>query len=462
MCESYLPQFSFSSRFFQKKKILCSKGWLADPFLGSRFENRPAHIYAFPFEPNPDWSAYYVSGEEIQKYIKRVVAKHDLARGILCGHRVSRAEFDEERGKWNLQIQHGEGKEVVHDECDILISGRGFLSSWRWPSIPGLDDFSGKLCHSASWWGRDFDWKGKRVAIIGNGSSGIQILPQMAGTAAHVTNFIRRSTYITPGLGSAVIGGSTQYHYSDEEKRRFREDPEELKRHRKEIQAGSNRNFDTFVKNSTAQAEARQETVDLMAGLLKGDEDLIRKLTPEYEVGCRRATPGPGYLEAFTRDDVRLVTEGIEKIEAEGVRTRDGELHRFDAIVCATGFDVSHRPTWPLVGRKGATLAEAWKDEPVAYLSLCAAGFPNFFVFSGPNAPVGHGSLMAATGYSADYMARWMVKIAEEDIKFIDVKPEIVAEFDAYADEIMQTLVWSGGCQSWYVYTPSLPTSYRL
>jgi len=183
---------------------------------------------------------------------------------------------------------------------------------------------------------------------------------------------------------------------------------------------------------------------------LGGNEELAKKLTPEYEVGCRRATPGPGYLEAFTREDVSLVTSSIEKIEPNGIRTADGTLHEFDAIVCATGFDVSHRPSWPLIGRHGRTLAEVWGKEPLSYLSLAVSGFPNFFMFGGPNAPVGHGSLMAGLGWSAEYMAKWIMKIAQEDILYVDAKQEIQDEFNAYADEIMQNLVWSGGCQSWY------------
>ena len=154
-------------------------------------------------------------------------------------------------------------------------------------------------------------------------------------------------------------------------------------------------------------------------------------------------------MEAFNRDNVSLVTESIDHIEAGGIRTTDNKLHEFDAIVCATGFNVSHRPPFPLLGRNGLDLSDAWSEEPTSYLSLCATQFPNFFMFSGPNAPVGHGSLMAGLGLSADFMSKWIRKIAEEDIKWIDVRPEVVEEMNAYGDEIMQTLVWSGGCQSW-------------
>ena len=420
--------------------------WLVNTYPGVACDV-PAHIYSFPFEPNPDWSAFYASGGEILEYFNRTVAKYGLDRNVKCGHRVSRASFDEATGKWSLEITTKGG--VVKDECDIFVSAVGFLSSWRWPSIPGIHSFKGTLCHSAQW-DPSFDPTGKRIAVIGNGSSAIQIVPQMVNKAAHLANFVRRATYITPGLGSAIIAGQTQYYYSEEEKKRFRENPGELKAYRKNIQAGSNRSFDMFVKHSEAQRRGREQTADMMKEKLRGDSELAAKLTPDWEVGCRRATPGPGYLEAFTRDNVSLVTDSIEEIQESGIRTTDGRSHEFDAIICATGFDVSHRPPYPLIGRNGLTLAQAWSKEPISYLSLCATGFPNFFTFSGPNAPVGHGSLMAGLGWTADYICKWVRKIGEEDIKFVDVKPEVVDEFDAYADEIMQTLVWSGGCHSWY------------
>lgn len=245
----------------------------------------PAHIYTFPFAPNPDWSAFYASGEEIWHYFKKTVDQFGLDRDVKCGHRVQRAEFDEDQGVWKLEVATKDG--VIRDECEVLVSSVGFLSNWRWPNIPGLHDFKGHLCHSAVW-DKAFDWTDKRIAVIGNGSSAIQILPQVVEKAKHVTNFIRRPTYITPGLGSNIIGGQTQYHYSDEEKEVFRSDPQELMNYRKKIQAGSNKAFDMFVKHSHAQEAGRQAVADQMKAKLNNDEDLARKLTPEYEVGCRR------------------------------------------------------------------------------------------------------------------------------------------------------------------------------
>lgn len=140
--------------------------WLVNTYPGVACDV-PAHIYTFPFEPNPEWSAYYASGGEIWDYFKKTVDKYELARGVKLGHRVQKAEFDEEQGKWKLEVKNKDG--VMQDECDILVSAVGFLSNWRWPSIPGIHDFKGHLCHSAVW-NKAFDWTDKRIAVIGNGT----------------------------------------------------------------------------------------------------------------------------------------------------------------------------------------------------------------------------------------------------------------------------------------------------
>lgn len=265
--------------------------WLVNTYPGVACDV-PAHIYTFPFEPNPNWSAFYASGGEILEYFKKTVAKYRLDRDVKCGHRVSHAQWNEESGKWNLKLDTKDG--VVEDSCDIFVSAVGFLSKWRWPSIPGLHDFEGHLMHSASW-DSSFDSTGKRLAVIGNGSSAIQIVPQVVEKAAHLSNYIRHPTYITAGLGANIIGNKTQYFYSEEEKQAFRDNPEELKAHRKKIQAGSNRAFDMFVKESDAQVAGRKFTADQMKEKLGNNDELASKLTPDYEVGCRRATPGRAF-----------------------------------------------------------------------------------------------------------------------------------------------------------------------
>ncbi|KAH8754193.1 hypothetical protein F5883DRAFT_574049 [Diaporthe sp. PMI_573] len=426
--------------------------WLANEYPGIACD-APAHAYTFAFEPNPRWSSFYASGPEIQDYIKRTVAKYDLDRDLKLQHRVEHAEFDETEAKWLLRVRRLQDNTVFDDTCDILISATGFLSRWRWPSIPGLQSFKGHLVHSAAWNAHgQFDYTGKRLGVIGNGSSAIQILPQLTPVAAQLVNFIRQPAWITPGFGSTAINDAANYTYSEEEKAEFAKHPDKLRQYRKYAEHGANAAFDLFVKDSLAQSEAKKVTAQKMHERLGGDEFLTKKLIPAFHtpIGCRRATPGPGYLESFTQNHVSVITEPIELITASGIRTSDGTEVKLDAIICATGFDVSYCPPWPIIGRNGTRLDEHWKDEPFAYLGLMTSRFPNLFMFAGPNSPIAHNSIMSCLQWSAEWMCKWIRKIAKEDIKFIEPRPEVVEELNTYADEIMRTLVWSHGTRSWY------------
>ena len=193
------------------------------------------------FAPNPEWSSFYASGSEIWRYIKNTVDQYNLARDMKFKHRVTAANFDESKGQWDLQIEHE--KHIFTEHCNILISATGFLSRWKWPQINGLHSFQGgPVVHSASW-DEEYDFTGKRIAVIGNGSSGIQIVPEMARVGSKVVNFARSGTWILAGLGNRIIDGRANYIYSEEEKHRFREDIDALKAYRKEIQRQSFSSF---------------------------------------------------------------------------------------------------------------------------------------------------------------------------------------------------------------------------
>ncbi|KAF1944551.1 hypothetical protein EJ02DRAFT_442585 [Clathrospora elynae] len=347
-----------------------------------------AHIYTFPFEPNPGWSAFYAD--------------------VKTSYNIVHAEFDEMKGIWNLKLEHK--GEVFDDWCNILVSATGFLSHWKWPEIPGLQDFE--------------DLK----------------------TAKQVTNLIRNPTWITPSLGSAAIGDKVSKTYSEEEERVFREDSKKLNQYRGEIQHASNKAFAIVSKQSLSSFTTNHPMFDRLGG----NEELATKLTPNWEVGCRRATPGLGYLEAFTQPTVSLVTDPISHISTTSIVTKDGTHHTFDVVVCATGFDVSHRPPCPIIDLDKTNLRDYWREESLAYIPLACPLMPSYFMFSGPNRPTGHGSLMAALSWMAQYIGQWVTKISTEDIKFVSHLPKATEEFNTYGDEVMERLGWSGGCRSWY------------
>lgn len=450
----------------------CLKPLLTD--LGVQ-NDVPAHIYAFPFDPNPNWSKFYADGSECLSYMEHVADKWDLKRNIHFNTQVVQLDWLEEESKWNIKLRHnGQERE---EKADIILSAQGFLSQWKWPSIPGIHDFKGHKVHSADW-DHSFDYAGKKIGIIGNGSSAIQILPQMAKLKdAQIVSFQRNPTWITPSLGETLavssgepeepeedeevgvdmaevsdsdeeVGSNFNPRYTRKEKRKFN-NPEKHKEYRKMLQHGMNRGFKLFSKGSQQNAKSTNATIERMRKALNYNEELCSKLIPEWTLGCRRLTPGEGYLESFLLPNVALEQSSITKITPTGIQS-ENQHHDLDVIVCATGFDVSHIPHYPVTGREGVTLAEQWKDEPESYLSLACPNMPNYFIFTGPNATVGHGTLITSMTWSADWMIKWLRKIAREDIKSVCPTQSATDQFVRYGDEIHKTLVWTGSCKSWY------------
>ncbi|KAL3481418.1 hypothetical protein BJX99DRAFT_243737 [Aspergillus californicus] len=423
--------------------------WLVNNYPGVQCDV-PAHIYAFPFDPNPSWTKFYSSGPEIQAYIKRTVKKWNLDRDIQLNTRVVGARWQENSGTWKVTIeQNGERRDEI---CEILISGQGVLCHPSWPSIRGLHSFKGKIVHSAEW-DHDFDYAHKRIAVIGNGSSGIQITPQMAKLpGTEVVNYMRSAAWIYYRVPpSKHLGRDTDEVnpvYSEGDKMKF-QDPEVHRAYRKGIIDRTNRAFKLFLKGENNEEAVRFGT-EQMASKLNYDPELCRKLIPKWEVGCRRVTPGPGYLESFSQPNCNLSDSPITEITENAVHTADGQVFECDVVICATGFDVSHRPKFPLIGQNGANLAEKWADEPESYLSVATAGFPNYFIFTGPNSLGGHGSLVEALNWTGDYFVKWIKKIATEDIKSVVPKKSAEEASVRYGDEVHKTIVWTGGCKSWY------------
>lgn len=318
--------------------------------------------------------------------------------------------------------------------------------------MPGLRDFKGHITHSANW-DHNYDYSNKRIAVVGNGSSGIQIVPQMAKLpGTDVMNFIRGPAWVyyraPPSKHLGREDDDPNPRYTDEERQKFH-DPVFHQQHRKGIVSRTNKSFYIFIKGENNQ-QGVQLAAEQMASKLNHDPDLCSKLIPKWELGCRRITPGPGYLESFLRPNCHLTNSAITHVSDHAVHTADGKAYDCDVLVCATGFDVSHRPRYPVVGLDGVDLAEKWKDDPESYISVAAPDVPNYFMMMGPNCLGGHGSLVESLNWTGDYFCKWLKKMATEDIKYVVPKRDKVEAFTKYTDEIHKTLVWSGACKSWY------------
>ncbi|KAK7204234.1 flavin-binding monooxygenase [Myxozyma melibiosi] len=417
---------------------------------GTWWENRypgcacdvPAHSYIYSFEPYAEWSSSYASSKEIYGYFKHFADKYDLNKYIKLQHQVSAATWDEESATWSVQIKDLVSGEIITDWCHILVNASGILNAWRYPPIPGLNSFKGKLLHTANW-DESEDLTGKTVGLVGNGSSAIQVLPTILPIVSKLTTFIMEPTWVSPPVGM-------EYKvYSDEDKKRFREHPEELLEMRRETENYLNGQFETFFRDSEHQLRAREFMRAEMTRKL-GDPALVEKLIPSWSVGCRRITPGRNYLESLSDPKVEVVFSMVSEVTEKGCKVLSGSEHEMDVLIMATGFDTSFKPRFPVIGRDGKSLAEVWEGNPQAYLGIAASGFPNYFVSLGPNCPIGNGPVLLSIEVEVNYMIDMISRYQKENIKAFDVCADAVKDFNEHKDEFMDTTIWVDECKSWY------------
>ncbi|KAH7128925.1 hypothetical protein EDB81DRAFT_871659 [Dactylonectria macrodidyma] len=435
---------------------------------GTWYENRypgckcdlPSHNYQFSWKPNHEWSNFLSSAEEIQAYLCKLCEDEGMREELKTEHQVVGAYWNEGTGTWKVTIKNLKTATTFDDHCDFLLNASGILNHWKWPEIPGLHDFTGTLVHSANWT-KGFDWAGKKVAVIGNGSSGVQIVPVMQQDASQLVHFIREPTWIFPPrltlLEMSKAAGVLEKIEYDEEGNftpaqiaRFKDDPEFYMVFVKAVEEQVNSNFYLTIKGSETHQYVTQAVINHMKAALGGDEVLAKALIPSFPVGCRRLTPGVGYLESLTQPNVEVVCDTIVRITPKGLVTKSGRTFEVDAIVCATGFDVSFCPRFPIVGRAG-NLQDVWTRElPEAYMSCAVPNLPNYFVFLGPSAPIGHGSVFTITELLAKYIVDIIQKCQTERIKAISPSLAAVRELTEHTQAFMPRTAWAGSCASWF------------
>ncbi|EXJ61627.1 hypothetical protein A1O7_02056 [Cladophialophora yegresii CBS 114405] len=432
---------------------------------GTWYENRypgckcdiPSHNYQFSWEPNPDWTEMFSTSSEIRAYLQKCVDKHNLGQYFKLSHNVVGSRWEEATGKWHISVRNHLTNETFEDTCDFFVNAGGILNNWKWPDVPGLHDFRGRLVHSANW-PMDWDYEGLKVAVLGNGSSGIQIVPTMQPRVKELVHLVRSATWVTPSAPAryaALLGRPMPDIFSDEQKESFRNDPEVYLRFRIEIERETNKRFPLLLQNSQKQRDSTQANYQAMLDRL-GPEAAARyakEIIPDFPVGCRRITPGLGYLESFSQPNVRVITNAkIQRVDEKGIRLESGEHIEVDAIVCATGFDVSFTPRFPITGRDGISLKDVWSKPniPFAYLSTCIPKFPNYFVLLGPNAPIAHGSVLAVTEHCSKYLLQMITKAQTEGIRAIDVKQSACNDFMTHVHHFMPRTTWAAQCRSWF------------
>lgn len=399
----------------------------------------PSHAYTYSFEPNPDWSTFFAGGNEIHEYYQRVFYKYGVNFVTKLGEAVNSCVYQD--GQWTVKT--AKGNTYV---ADLLFSATGILHQPKYPDIPGLDSFAGIAMHSARW-DTSLDLKGKRIGVIGTGSSAAQLIPELINTpGTDVTVFQRTPQWLVEAKNKP---------YTDAQKKRFREQPWRMAL----VRRLSLWTFEQGTSALTSDSWWGSKMHALFAWNAKRyleqsiQDPLLRaKLTPDYKFGCKRVVMNETFYPAIQKPNAHLVTEGIERIEPKGVVTKDGTLHEFDILVLATGFDPAAfmRPM-EFRGRDGLSIDDAWKTKVQAYRSLLVPQFPNFFLMLGPNSPIGNYSVIAMSEIQADYCMELVKLWQDGKLREIEAKPEAVQGWMAMLKSKMGHTVWASGCQSWYL-----------
>lgn len=435
--------------------------WFWNRYPGCRCDI-PTVEYSYSFDPDleQEWSfpEMMSTQPEIEKYINHVADRHALRDEYVFDTTVTAAHFDESTGRWSIETDRGD-----HYTATYCVMATGALSAANYPDIRGLADFQGTLVHTSRWPADGVDLTGKRVGVIGTGSSGMQSIPQIARQAAELTVFQRTANYTAAGQITPTPDKFEKFI-----KRNYRElrrmqrttklglsgmdvtDPDSPK-----ISQGALLDL-TIFSDPDINKQARDAFADSVRSRVD-DPATAEKLIPvDYPYGCKRLTVEIGYFETFNEPHVHLVDlreNPITEITESAVRTDQGD-HEVDVLVFATGFDALTGPLGriDITGRDGLTLADKWKGGPSAYLGLVSAGFPNMFVLTGPGSPSVLANMVVAIEQHVDLTAEIIDHMRRSNYSIIDA--DVDAEdrwLDRVEDIASGTQYTDPTCKSWYL-----------
>jgi cation diffusion facilitator CzcD-associated flavoprotein CzcO len=413
--------------------------WHANTYPGLTCDI-PSRYYCYTFAPNPNWSRVYSPGREIWAYLDRVAREFELYDRISLNTEVVEARWA--GGRWLLRTSDGEDAEY-----DFIVTAAGGLVHTVKPDISGSDSFGGALFHSAEW-DHSVPLQGRRIAVIGTGSTGVQLTRALAPIAGRLELFQRTAQWILPLPNRRYTRMSRWAH------RRF---PTLNRLGYRAWQFGIER---TLGRATVQPGFARWLLSTACKLHLRSirDPELRRRLTPDYAPLCKRLVMAANVYSQFKRPTVELVDVGIDHIEPRGIVTRDGRLHELDVIVLATGFDAhAYLKPLELIGIDGLRLSELWDGEPYAYRSVALPGFPNVFTLLGPHSPIGNQSICTVSETQIDFALALIDVWRAGDADAMWPSLEATERFNAELRAAAPNTVWASGCKSWYIGKDGTP-----
>jgi cation diffusion facilitator CzcD-associated flavoprotein CzcO len=397
----------------------------------------PAHSYNYSFAPNPDWSAYYAPGHEIREYFERVTDQYELRRHMRFGEEIASCKY--EHGEWRIRTRKGGA-----DRADVVIAATGVLHHPKLPDIAGLRDFRGHSFHSARW-DHSLAVDEKRIGVIGNGSTGTQLVSAVARRVARLVHFQRSPQWIMP---------CPDLKYTAQDKQAFRADPAKIEEVRNGPDAIKRRARFTaaIIDMDSPELAEIQAIVERNLEESVRDPMLREKLRPNYRAACKRLVFSAHYYAAVQQPAVYVETGAIERVEPDGVRMKDGTFHELDVLVLATGFksDQFVRPMH-IVGSNGIHLDELWAVRPRAYYAVTVPNFPNLFLLNGPTGPVGNFSLTDIAERQWTYVDQLIELLRAGRCTAIAPTLSALEDYETRRTNAARRTVFASGCQSWYL-----------
>ncbi len=402
-----------------------------------------AHYYTYQDAPNAEWNTRLPQGPEIQQYLLGVVEKHQLRKRIAFNKEVADARHDGEQ--WTVTFKDGQT-----EQADFVIACCGLLHHPRYPNVPGLEDFAGAKFHSARW-DHSVPLEGKRVGVLGTGSTGAQIISKLSQRELELKVFQRTPQWIFPLP-------DRRYNAVDKALIRYFPGVAKLIHHTYRVA------FENLFAKAVLKPNWQRR---LMSWLCKWnlntvkDPELRAKLTPDYQPLCKRLVMSMEFYPAIQRKNVELIVEDIDHIEARGIVTKDGKLHEIDVLAMATGFD-AHAYFRPLElhNAQGQRLSEVWKDGPFALRTVAVPGFPNFFFTLGPQSPIGNFSAISISETQIHYIMECIKLHRDGKVKTLHPKMQATDKFNAFVRAAMPDTIWVTGCTNWYMSKNGVPSAW--
>jgi cation diffusion facilitator CzcD-associated flavoprotein CzcO len=409
--------------------------WWANSYPGCQCDI-PSHLYSYSFAPNPDWRRTYATQPEIRDYLRGCAERFGVRDHVRTGTAVTGAAWEEDARRWRVETTAGTWT------ADALVAAPGGLSEPSFPDVPGVESFEGRTMHTARW-DDDVDLAGRRIAVVGTGASAIQVVPEIAPIAEHLTVLQRTPPWVVPHRDRPI---------TEAERRIYRRVPA-LQRL---VRTGVYWMRELLVPG-LAYRPALMKGIEKLArkhlATQVEDPDLRRRLTPSYRIGCKRILPSNKWYPALQRENVTVVTEGLAEVRPNAVVAADGSVHEVDTIIFATGFHVTDLPVADLIrGRGGRTLGDVWQGSMQAYRGTTVAGFPNLFFLVGPNTGLGHNSIVLMIESQIAYIMDALRTLRERGAAQLEVRPEAQEAYNAALQRRLRRTVWNtGGCSSWYL-----------